>query len=566
MQPNKIPPHKSEDSDQGTTLTNLNKSIDEINPIHLMNRFDFTNQDQETIRKWYHSGFDKKIPIMVNAFYDWLIETPEFNQFFNGDEELRERVQASQIRYWKSMLECNIDDEFVKQRTHLAQTHLRIKLPLSAYITAFGFITNWVVADLSEQKDKGLVVMSSFLKLQQLDMFLVVTEYHSLFQNLQNELLQQAELVAKAKSHFLSTMSHEIRTPLNAIIGISNLLLENEHLPEQLNNIDALKFSSNSLVSLINDILDFNKIDANKMTFEMVHVNTRDLLSNIYNLHKPVAQSKQIGLKLTIGDDLPPVISDPTRLAQVLNNMISNAIKFTYAGEVEIILQKVKEDENYCTLDFCVKDTGIGLQEESQQHIFDAFTQASAETTRNYGGTGLGLAICKRIVGALGGVIEVESVFGSGSSFSFSLNFEMSNQDGDTTQSKTESDIVQFKGETILYAEDNEMNCMVGQQFFNKWGLTVVIAKDGVDAVEILKNSDIKLVLMDCQMPRLDGYSATRQIREFNKEVPIIALTASILFEDREKIIDCGMNDYVYKPFKPAALNNKIAKYLKYMD
>ncbi len=374
---------------------------------------------------------------------------------------------------------------------------------------------------------------------------------------------ESAESAAKAKAQFLSTMSHELRTPLNAIIGISNLLSEDEPKPEQEENINALNFSSHTLLMLINDILDFSKIEAGKMTFEEVGVDPLQLSENIIKIHKGNTIIKGIDLTLNIEDNLPKIVADPTRLSQVLNNLLSNAIKFTSSGGVELCVKKQSESDEECTIYFHVKDSGIGIPKDKVDKIFESFTQADSNTTRNFGGTGLGLAITRKLIELQSGEIKVDSVLGEGSTFYFSISFPKHKEEVSDNNGNKES-LIDFSNEPVLFVEDNEMNVLVASQFFDRWGLDITVAGNGEEALKELERGTYKLILMDCQMPIMDGFEATKKIRETDKEIPIVALTASAMKEDQEKIIDCGMNDYELKPFDPIRLNNKIARYLNY--
>jgi PAS domain S-box-containing protein len=377
----------------------------------------------------------------------------------------------------------------------------------------------------------------------------------------------QAEKATQAKAEFLSTMSHEIRTPMNAVIGISHLLMLDEPKPEQLENLQTLKFSAENLLVLINDILDYSKIEAGKITFEKIDFNLVELVNSIKNIFFSKAEEKAVELKTIVHPDIPiSVVGDPVRLAQILNNLVSNAVKFTEKGSIAINLDIVDKSDKTVTIKFSVSDTGIGIKKEQQKAIFDSFTQASSDITRKFGGTGLGLAISKQLVELQNGTIQVESVFGKGSVFSFILSFKPSKlKKIKEQQSMFFSSYKSLKGTKILIVEDNLINQTVASKFLTRWEATIDIANNGKEAVDKVLINDYDLVLMDIQMPVMDGYEATRVIRkkqgEKYQDLPIVALTASVLFDIHTKIKAAGMNDHIIKPYTPAELYNIITKY-----
>jgi signal transduction histidine kinase len=371
-----------------------------------------------------------------------------------------------------------------------------------------------------------------------------------------------AERAARAKADFLSVMSHEIRTPLNAIIGISHLLSEDEKLPSQVENLQVLGFAAENLFHLINDILDFGKIDEGKILFSEKNIDIRRLLSRIKAANRIRAEERGNTLKLMIDEELPVLMKgDDVRLGQVLNNLISNAIKFTLNGSItiDVLLNKMLEDQ--VEVYFSVTDNGIGIERSKQQLIFERFTQANAEITREFGGSGLGLAITKKLLNLQNSDIHVESEPGKGSKFSFLLRFKKADRDATEHTLRPEKGKGDLSGIKILLVEDVEFNVIVAEKMLKNWKAVVDVADNGLIAVEKARNNEYDIILMDLQMPTMDGYTASRCVREFNTAIPIIALTASSSVDIQQKVYECGMTDYLSKPFNPEELFETICKY-----
>lgn len=380
---------------------------------------------------------------------------------------------------------------------------------------------------------------------------------------------EEAEKSSLAKAEFLSVMSHEIRTPMNAVVNLTNYLLEDTPADRQVENLNILKFSANNLLAIINDVLDFNKIESGKVEFEYIDFDLLSLLDSIHYGMAVNAKKKGIEFLLETNVELKQMlVGDPNRLTQVLNNLISNAIKFTENGYVKLTLDVLKEDQDKIELKFLVEDTGIGIAEDERNYIFNMFTQAASDTTRKYGGTGLGLAITKRLLQLQGSDIHLDSKIGKGSSFYFDLLFRKGEVLANTFTAKKEKEQVreELKGAQILVVEDNAVNVLVVKKFLKKWGMNFTHAVDGVEAVEATKKIDFDLILMDIHMPNMDGYTATKIIRKMNsvhyQSVPIIALTASALMDNKERINEAGMNEIIVKPFKPNELQKVLIKYL----
>jgi PAS domain S-box-containing protein len=376
---------------------------------------------------------------------------------------------------------------------------------------------------------------------------------------------EQAEYSAQAKEQFLSTMSHEIRTPMNAVIGMTHLLMQENPRLDQIGNLKTLQFSAENLLVLINDILDYNKIESGMISFECIPFNLASLLESIQFSLGFKAEEKQIKFIIRTDNQLPSVLlGDPVRLAQVLTNLVSNAIKFTEKGTVTLDVVLRHDNGSRVVLDFAVTDTGIGIKADKLAYIFDRFTQAESDTTRKYGGTGLGLAITKRLLEMQGSEIMVISQLGEGSRFYFTLTFGKGDENTLIRDSSTHREDVRLLDHVrLLLVEDNEINREVAYKFLNKWGIQPDYAYNGIQALERVKEKEYDLILMDLQMPEMDGYEASRLIRQIKakESIPIIALTASAMHDVARKIFDAGMNDFVTKPFNPDELYQKIAKY-----
>jgi PAS domain S-box-containing protein len=386
--------------------------------------------------------------------------------------------------------------------------------------------------------------------------------------------ITKQKMVDIAKSNFLSTMSHEIRTPINGVIGITNLLLDEKLTDTQKDYVETLNFSSQQLLAIVSDILDFSKIESGNFSFEKVSFNMFEVCNHVFKLFESKAQEKHLQYTLvTSSMDTYSIYGDRVRLSQVLSNLVSNAIKFTKKGLVELKYSIKEELADQITVLFEVKDTGIGIPQRYQDKIFDSFSQADDTVTRQYGGTGLGLTISKRLVELQGGKLAVSSVHGKGSTFSVELTFDKHSFKGDKLMQnevlfKGSSHLKSLSGMNILVAEDNRVNAMVLTRFLNKWEIKNSVVSNGQEAVKLLnEGKQFDLILMDLQMPILDGREATKIIRKSTNlnisNIPIIALTADALVESQRTLVLNGFNDCVTKPFSPELLFKMLCKYQK---
>lgn len=373
-----------------------------------------------------------------------------------------------------------------------------------------------------------------------------------------------AEEAVKAKQQFLSNMSHEIRTPMNAIIGFTKVVLKTELTVKQKEYLQAIKQSGNTLIVLINDILDLAKVDAGKMTFEKIPFKMETSLSSILHLFETKIEEKNLTLVKEFDSKIPKVLlGDPVRLDQIILNLISNAIKFTNKGKISITTRLIDEDAKKVTIEFAVTDTGIGIAENKMASIFENFQQASSGTSRLYGGTGLGLAIVKQLVEAQNGKITVESKSNEGSSFRFSLSFNKTDQPAESDMEILELDST-LKNIKILVVEDMALNQLLMKTLLDDFGFERDIAANGKIAIEKLAEKDYDIILMDLQMPEMNGFEATEYIRnKMNSKIPIIALTADVTSADLTKCTAVGMNDYIAKPIDERVLYSKIIELVK---
>ena len=367
----------------------------------------------------------------------------------------------------------------------------------------------------------------------------------------------------------MANISHEIRTPMNAILGFTNLLKRTKLNSDQTQFVENIHSAGENLLALVNDILDLSKIEAGMMGLEKTRFSVRSLVSSIRAMFLGKIKKKGLQLQVDINENVPDILSgDSVRLTQILVNLIGNAVKFTEKGSIRLGFELLQQTGDKARLLLIVEDTGIGIPEAKQQMIFERFHQADLDTTRRFGGTGLGLSIVKQLVEMQGGTINLKSTPGAGSIFSIELEYTIP-ADSEVEES-TISNEGTFDAENkikVLIAEDNTMNQQLIRHLMQNWQINFTIVGNGQEAVDRLKEENFSLVLMDIQMPQMDGYTATEQIRNhLRSKIPIIAMTAHAMAGEKEKCLEIGMNDYVSKPLNENTLFNMISQYAHFLD
>lgn len=413
-------------------------------------------------------------------------------------------------------------------------------------------VINSVILDSAGKVDKYIEVVIDITAKKKAEIELIAAK-------------EEALQLSRAKDMFISVMSHEIRTPLNAVIGMSHLLLDDNSVEIQKENLGILKFSAENLMTLINNVLDFTKIETGNIDLEKSDFELGELVQGIANSMQFNANEKDIYIKYAIDENIPQFINgDRTRLCQILLNLVGNALKFTETGGVTIDVSVIEQTSREVKIRFAVTDTGIGIANDKINTIFESFKQAELDTSRKYGGTGLGLAITKRLVELHDAKVNLDSVVGLGSTFWFTIKFEKGHMSAINENNKVETGL----NLNVLVVDDNQINRLLINKVISKWGATIEFAENGQEAVDKIEaNPNFDVVLMDIHMPVMGGLEATRIVRAKNeayyRELPIIALTASMLNSEVNEIANAGMNDYILKPFDPKGLYDKLAKYQK---
>ncbi|RYY93252.1 MAG: hybrid sensor histidine kinase/response regulator, partial [Chitinophagaceae bacterium] len=425
------------------------------------------------------------------------------------------------------------------------------------------------VCVFSDQPGQLTEVQKSTLQrlARQASLLLELRKKNELLKNIAREqiqLKQLAELAGKTHKQFLSTMSHEIRTPLNGVIGMTNLLLAENPAPQQLEYLHSLKFASDHLLNVVNDVLDYNKITGNNLRFECIEFGLLNLVREVGRSHALSATGKGIGLEFAVDATVPErVMGDPARLTQVLHNLLGNAVKFTEKGGVQLKVRVEESTDNRYAIYFAVRDTGIGIAEAALEKVFDEFSQAHAGISRQFGGTGLGLAITKKILELQGSEIFVQSKPGEGSTFSFTMSFQKPASCVLPKACKPEDD-ASFRGLSVLVAEDNQLNWVVLRKYLQLWHVEADHAPNGAIALEKAAEKEYDIVYMDLQMPVVDGYEATRRLREeLNFDGAVYAITANAFVNEEEDLAALGFTGSVVKPFDRGELCTRMTEVLR---
>ena len=416
----------------------------------------------------------------------------------------------------------------------------------------------------------ALIVILSLLTLSLYKNNNLRAKANELLQDKNNELQlakEKAEKASLVKAQFLSTITHELRTPLYAVTGLTHLLLEENPKPEQKEHLNSLQFSGEYLLSLINNILDLNKLEANKVEVEKVTFQLKKRLNDVLIALKKSADDRKNTLRLEYDESIPDKIEgDSLKLSQIFINLIGNSLKFTQNGDVVVRVSKINKKDNKVTLRFEIEDNGVGISKKKQKSIFESFSQASLQINRKFGGTGLGLSIVKNLLELMGSRIQLDSELGKGSKFWFDLVLELSTNEitgvaGETVLSEDEYNSLENR--QVLVVEDNKINQMITRKILEKRKIVCQVADNGMDAIKMVQENDFDVVLMDIHMPGISGIEATQEIRKFNPELPIIALTAVTIDENLDEFYRVGFNEIIPKPFKTEEFFEKIHRTLE---
>ncbi len=411
----------------------------------------------------------------------------------------------------------------------------------------------------------ALIIILSLLTLSLYKNNNLRAKANELLQDKNNELMlakEKAEKASLAKAQFLSTITHELRTPLYAVTGLTHLLLEENPTESQKEHLNSLKFSGEYLLSLINNILDLNKLEANKVEVEKTSFNLKKRMKDVMIALKKSADDRKTRLHLEIDESIPNSLSgDPLKLSQILINLIGNSVKFTQNGDVFVRVQNIERTNNKISLHFEIEDNGVGISKKKQKSIFETFSQGSLQINRKFGGTGLGLSIVKNLLELMNSKIHLESQLGKGSKFWFNINFQVSEEISEESNPKNityDIDYLALENKNVLVVEDNKINQMITKKILEKNKMNCLVADNGMDAIKMVKENTFDVVLMDIHMPGISGIEATQKIREFDTQLPIIALTAITIDENLDDFYRAGFNEIIPKPFKPEDFFEKI--------
>ena len=426
----------------------------------------------------------------------------------------------------------------------------------------FGKLTGWLSI--------ALILILSLLTLSLYKNNNLRAKANALLQDKNTELQEakeKAEKASQAKAQFLSTISHELRTPMYTVTGLTHLLLEEDPKPEQKEHLNSLKFSGEYLLSLINNILDLNKLEANKVELEKIPFNLKKIIDGVFTGLRKSAEVKNNKLHFDYDSSLPTtVIGDSLKISQILINLLSNSIKFTENGDIWLRVENAGQTSHKAVIHFEIQDTGDGISKKKQVTVFESFAQGSLQINRKYGGTGLGLSIVKNLVELMGSKIFLESKLGEGSTFSFDINYDIAEINSENIEIKEivvllDEDV--FENKTILIVEDNKINQMITRKILDKKKMRCTVVDNGLEAIKQAEKENFDIILMDIHMPGISGIEAAKIIREFNKTVPIIALTAITIEENLEDFYSAGFNEFISKPFNPEEFFEKIRRMLR---
>ncbi|SHF79954.1 Signal transduction histidine kinase [Flavobacterium segetis] len=495
-----------------------------------------------------------KILLALSTTYENMLDKRTAYSYLKQYLNVKERISLrNNIRLgiddYAKFKESELVSEIKKTNKQIVEQEKTSKFSKLISIFALAIISILSLLSLSLYKNNKIRNQSNLL-LQEKNIELEIAK-------------NKAEKASKARAEFLSTVSHELRTPLNAINGIAHLLLEENPRKSQMEYLSSLKYSGDYLTKFINEILEINKIESHSSQIEELNFNLKKLLCDIKNSLKELALTNNNTLILEVDADIPEyLIGDPTKLSQIILNLINNALKFSKDGEVTVIVKLKDKIDDKTKLYFEITDTGIGIPEDKLESVFESFSQASTEVNRKYGGTGLGLTIVKKLIKLLGGKIRVRSVVNQGTTFTFNLEFQIGEKPLEILTSQKNGYESKLKNKKILVVEDNKINQMITKRMLLNKQIICEIIDNGEDAILSAKNNKFDMILMDVHLPGMNGTIAAEMIRNFDKVTPIIALTAISLHENREMLLSFGMNEVITKPFIPEEFYNIIAEHI----